>query len=265
MVRDDGLAVAFVSYTRRDNVAEVMLNNPPVNALTEPVMDDLITALARARDDRSVRAVIIGSAFPDRFCAGLDLQAVHTLPPEGLRALVDKLYVRLNDVQVSLGKPSIAAIPGATRGGGMTVAISCDMIVAADTATFAYPEIDIGLVPAIHYTHLHRILGRYRAFDLLFTGRVLSAQDAVDLGLISRLAKPGQVLDEARKLAQVLASKPPEVMNLGRAAFLEAIDTGYRRGVAGAVDTVCTVAATEDAKEGVAAYIEKRKPKWPSR
>lgn len=254
--------MTLIRYEVRDNVAEILLDNAPVNALTMEMMDALLAALQRAGQEREVRAVIIGSAVPGRFCAGLDLGAFLNSSPSQAHALVHKLYSQLCDVQFNLGKPSIAAITGAVRGGGMSMAISCDVMVASDTSTFGYPELDIGLLPAIHFTHLPRIVGRYRAFDLLFTGRTFDTREARELGLVSRSAPESEVLAEARKLAQVFAAKSPQLMRLGKAAFTRAIDSGYRQGAAGAVDTTSMVIATEDSKEGLAAFVEKRKPLW---
>lgn len=251
-----------VQYEVRDNVAEIFLHNEPVNALDESVIDDLLAAFQRAQGDKSARAVILGSAIPGRFCAGLNLDSFRTGTPSQLHALVNKLYVKLCDAQFSLGKPSIAAISGAARGGGMTLAISCDLIVASDTATFGYPEIDVGLIPGIHFAHLPPIVGRHRAFDLLFSGRSFGAEEAMALGLVNRIVASDAVLHEARKLAQVFSAKSPEIMRLGRAAFLRAIDTSYRRQIADAVENVCEVTATGDAQEGMTAFVEKRKPKW---
>ena len=252
----------MIDYTIRDHVAEILINHPPVNALDDAVMDQLLAFLQRAGADDEVRAVIISSALPGRFCGGLDLGAFLRSPPEVARATVNRLYSRLCDIQFNLGKPSIAAIAGAARGGGMSLAISCDMIVAADTATFGYPELDIGLLPAIHYTHLPRIVGRYQAFDLLFTGRTFGAEEARSLGLVSRIAPEAGLLDEARKLAQTLAAKSPQLMRMGREAFMQAIDSNYRSGVAGAVNLIAATLGTEDSKEGLTAFVEKRKPVW---
>ena len=254
--------MSTVRYEVRDNVAEILLDNPPVNALDDAVMDELLAAFERARNDKSARAVILGTAIPNRFCAGLKLDAFRTGSSAEGRKLIDKIYVRLVDAQFNLGKPSVAAVTGAARGAGMTLAISCDLIVASDTATFGYPEIDVGLVPAIHFTHLPRIVGRYRAFELLFTGRTFDAQEAQSLGLVNRVAPADTELDEARTLARMLAAKSPELMRIGRAAFMNAIDSDYRRGVAGAVELVCAVSSTEAFREGMAAFVEKRKPVW---
>jgi len=254
-------APSRIHYAVQDQIAEILLDSPPVNALDEPMIDALLAALRRAAKDDSVRAVILASAVPGRFCAGLKLDALD-VPPERSYALVNKLYSELCDAQYHLGKPSIAAVGGTARGGGMTLAVSCDMIVAADTATFGYPEIDVGLIPGIHYTHLPRVVGRHRAFDLLFTGRTFGAQEAMQLGLVSRVTPRSDVMAEARALAGALCQKSPTIMRMGRMAFMRANDTDYRRGVATAVENFGNVFATADAREGIAAFVQKRKPYW---
>jgi len=255
---------AMVHYEVRDAVAEILLDCPPVNAITETLMDRVLAFLEQASRDRGVKAVILGSAVPHRFCAGLHLSEMSTASFEKKWALVDKLYSGLLDAQLRLGKPSIAAVGGTARGGGMTLAISCDMLIASDTATFGYPEIDVGVTPAIHYTHLPRIIGRHRAFDLLFTGRSFGADEALRLGLVNAVVPESEVLNKARELAQVFRAKSPLVMQLGRKAFYKAMDIEYRKGVASAVEHFANVAGTADAIEGMTAFAERRKPVWPS-
>ncbi|MGE8319826.1 MAG: enoyl-CoA hydratase/isomerase family protein [Comamonas sp.] len=253
-----------VTYTVQQSVAEILLDSPPVNAITAAMMDQLLQHLDRAARDPAVKAVILGSAVPGRFCAGLHLSEMGDASFEHKLSLVDKLYTGLFDAQARLGKPSIAAVNGTARGGGMTLAVSCDMLIAADTATFGYPEIDVGVTPAIHYTHLPRIIGKHRAFELLFTGRSFAAAEALQLGLVNEVVPEAQVLERARAVAQVLSAKSPLVMKLGRQAFHKALDVEYRRGVASAVEHFGNVAATADAREGMAAFVEKRSPNWPS-
>lgn len=144
----------------------------------------------------------------------------------------------------------------------MTIAISCDMVVASSDATFGYPEIDAGVLPSIHFTHLPRIVGRHRAFELLFTGRAFDAQEAQSLGWSRASPRPGKALEGARALAQTLCGKSPDVVRFGRNAFMLANDNGYRRAVAAAADSFCNVALTDAAREGIAAFVEKRKPMW---
>ena len=159
-------------------------------------------------------------------------------------------------------KPTIAVIDGAARGGGMTLAISCDTIVASNKASFGYPEIDLGLLPAIHFNHLPRIVGRYRAFDLLFSGRKFDADEALSIGLINKKVSSLNLLPEAKNIARIYAEKSPNTLRIGRAAFMRTNDLDYRRGVANAVEDFCNVAVTPDAQEGLKAFLEKRKPNW---
>jgi len=251
-----------IHTTTADGIARIVLDAPPVNALTDALVDELLAALAAAGDDPAVRVVLLTSAVPRRFCAGLDLSALAGASPEQIAALLDKLYVRLAEVQTRLGKPSIAVVGGAARGGGMTLAIACDLVIAGRSASFGYPEIDVGLLPAIHFHHLHRIVGRHRAFDLLFTGRSFSADEAHGLGLVSRLVDDAALEAEALGLARQLAAKSPTAMRIGRAAFHAAVDAARIDGAAQAAATFCTLAVTPDGREGVAAYGEKRAPRW---
>lgn len=249
-------------YDVSDQIAEISLARPPVNALSFSLIEQLVAALRRAATDENIRAVVLTSALPRRFSAGLDLGTMLGKSATEMRRLLDKLYVELADAQYNLGKPSIAAVGGSARGGGMTLAISCDVLLAGRSASFGYPEIDLGLVPAIHFVHLPRIVGRHRAFELLFSGRSFGADEAFSLGLVSRIVPDDKVRDEARAMARVFAAKSRTTMRLGRAAFMRVNDRDYRRGIADAVENFCNIAATADAQEGVRAFIEKRAPNW---
>ena len=128
-----------------------------------------------------------------------------------------------------MGKPTIAAIDGAVRAGGMTIAISCDMIIAGDASTFGYPEIDVGLIPAIHFVQLPRLVGKHQAFGPLFLGDPFDAATAFRMGLLSEVVPKGTALDRAREIARRLAAKSPIVMKIGRDAFMRAVDADFRR------------------------------------
>ncbi|WP_066269986.1 enoyl-CoA hydratase/isomerase family protein [Hydrogenophaga palleronii] len=254
-----------ILYKVHKGIAEITLDNAPVNALTTAMVTELIAALHRAAKDDSAKVIVISSAVARRFCAGLDLAALQDAAPEQIRALLEQLYTGLSEAQFALGKPSIAAVAGAARGGGMTLAISCDMLVAGKSASFGYPEIDVGVLPAIHFTHLPRIVGRHRAFELLFTGRTFGSDEAFALGLVNSVVDDSQVMDSARELAATLVAKPQYSLAMGRRAFMNATDNGWRQGVAGAVETFCNVAVSAEGREGVAAYAEKRTPSWVSK
>ena len=132
------MSTDLVRYSVSDQIAEIALDRGPVNALSIPLIDALLAALAKARDDDAVRAVIVSSAHKV-FCAGLDLDIVRGKPAIETKTFLERLYFALNDTQYRMGKPTIAAVDGAVRAGGMTIAISCDMIVAGDSSTFGYP------------------------------------------------------------------------------------------------------------------------------
>jgi enoyl-CoA hydratase/carnithine racemase len=251
-----------VTYAVSDRIARITLNRPPVNALTLDMIRAVVAALKRAAADEAVRAVILTSAVPRRFCAGLDLDLLLEANSERIREFLQALYLDLHDAQRALGKPSIAAVGGAARGGGVTLAISCDVIIAASSATFGYPEIDIGVLPAIHFAHLPRIVGRHRAFELLFSGRSFAAQEAFDLGLVSKVVADAEIANAMMALAKTFAAKAPAAMRLGRAAYMRQNDDDERRRIAQAVEDFCQAAASEAAREGIRAFVEKRKPNW---
>ncbi len=250
-----------VRYEAANDVARIILDRPPVNALDLDMIRSVVAAFEAAAKDDAVRAVVLTSAVAKRFCAGLDLKVLLGKPGTEVRGLLQELYIRLHDAQHDLGKPSIAAVAGAARGGGMTLSISCDVIIAGAGATFGYPEIDVGVIPAIHFAHLPRIVGRHRAFELLFSGRTFDAEEAQRLGLVSRVVPDGEVEAAALALAQTFAAKSPTVMRLGRAAFMRQNDIDYRRSIAAAVEDFCNVAMTDAAQDGLRAFAEKRSPR----
>jgi len=251
-----------IHYEIRDRVAEIVIDRPPVNALSLELIEGIVAAFRRAAADDAARAVLLRSANPKVFCAGLDLDIVKGRPGRDMRKFLERLYVEYNDVQYRLGKPSIAAVAGAARAGGMTLAVSCDMIVAGENATFGYPEIDVGLIPAIHFVILPKIIGRHRAFELLFGGKAFSAERAEALGLINRIVPTEDVLDEARGLAQEMAAKAPSVMRFGRNAFHRANALDLHRSIEDVADALAAVVELPEAQEGLEAFVEKRRPNW---
>jgi enoyl-CoA hydratase len=248
-----------VRYETADGIAVLALARPPVNALRLDMVRSVIASLQRAAADDAVRAVVLTSAVQKYFCAGLDIGALIGKSAPEIRTLVHELYVGVAETQYRLGKPSIAAVNGAARGGGMTLAISCDVILSSDRASFGYPEIDLGVLPAIHFVHLPRIVGRHRAFELLFTGRTFGAAEAAALGLANRVVPDAELNQEAHKLATEFAAKPETAVRLGRAAFMRQND--YRRRIADAVDDFCNSAVTEAAQARFRAFAEKRRAK----
>ncbi|MDH3600468.1 MAG: enoyl-CoA hydratase/isomerase family protein [Candidatus Tectomicrobia bacterium] len=257
-----GTTTPRVRYEVTRHIADIVLDRPPVNALDFGLAEDLLHALRQAGRDPDVRAVVLSSHSETMFCAGLDLKAAQTWSSPEVKQFLNKLYLELYDVQCQLGKPSIAAVRGMARGGGMTVAISCDMIVAGERANFAYSEINVGLIPAIHLVRLPRLIGRHRAFDLLFNGDAFGAQDAYELGLVNRVVPDAEVMSTAREAADKLAQKSPSVMKIARDAFMQANDLGDHESISNVIDAFVQAHETEDAREGLRAFAEKRPPQW---
>ncbi|MBR0713436.1 enoyl-CoA hydratase/isomerase family protein [Bradyrhizobium liaoningense] len=252
----------IVSYKLVGNVARITLARPPVNALSLEVIRSVVAGFRRAAADPGARVVVLASALAKRFSAGLDLDILMGKSGADVREFLQALYIDLFDAQYHLGKPSIAAVGGAARGGGMTMAVSCDVVLASESATFGYPEIEVGVIPSIHYAHLPRIVGRHRAFELLFTGRAFSAVEACEIGIVNRVVPDTELEAEVVGLAAQFAAKSEAVVRMGRAAFMRQIDLDYRRSIASAVEDFCNVAATDEAQEGLRAFVEKRAPKW---
>jgi enoyl-CoA hydratase len=258
--RGKAMADHTVRYEVSNRIARITLDRPPVNALSLDMIRRVVGAFRQAAEDENVRVVVLASAVSGRFCAGLDLNILMGKSEAKVRDLVQALYVQLHDAQYHLGKPSIAAVAGAARGGGMTMAVSCDVLLAGRSATFGYPEIDVGVIPAIHYAHLPRIVGRHRAFELLFSGRSFDSEEAYRLGLLSRIVPDADVDAAALTLAETFAGKSPTVMRLGRAAFMRQNDLDYRRSIANAAEDFCGVAMTDAAQERLQAFMDKRSP-----
>ena len=252
----------YLNLTIENSIANISLKRSPINAFSINFLNEILTTLKEVNNKKDVLAVMLSSSIPNIFCAGLDLDILIDKPILEVRKFLELLYIELWDTQYNMNKPTIAVIDGAARGGGMTLAISCDIIIASDKASFGYPEIDLGLLPAIHFNHLPKIVGRYRAFDLLFSGRKFDADEALSMGLINKKVPRANLLDEATKIATVFTNKSPTAIKLGRAAFMRTNDLDYRRGVANAVEDFCNAAMTPDAQEGLKAFLEKRKPSW---
>jgi enoyl-CoA hydratase/carnithine racemase len=251
-----------LDYTVRKRVAEITMRRAPVNAIDHALIEDINDAYRKAKADSAVRAIILTSAFDRSFSAGMDLAMIRNARGLDLRRYLEKLYFEMHDLQYRLGKPTIAALNGPARAAGVTLAVSCDVLIASETASVGYPEILVGVIPAMHFVHLPRQIGRHKAFELLFSGRPIAAADACAMGLVNKVVPAGQVMAEARRLAHDFAAKSPLVMQLARDSFMRANDFEYRRAIENVVETICNIIETDDAREGLNAFNEKRQPDW---
>ena len=251
-----------VDYAVADRIATIAMNRPPVNAIDHPMIDAIHARLREADADENVRAIIITSALPGMFCGGMDLRMVAAGDAMDLRRFVDKFYIDTMNIQYALSKPTIVAVNGPARGAGMTLSITSDVILAADDIDLGYPEINIGVIPAIHYVHLPQQIGRNRAFELLFGGQPIPAAEAAALGIINHAVPRDQLIERAREMGELFAQKSPAIMALGRQSFMRANDLDYRRNVENQIETLCNVFETADSREALAAFLEKRAPKF---
>jgi enoyl-CoA hydratase/carnithine racemase len=256
----DRVTEQLVRYEVRDHVAEITMCRGPVNAINLELARGVIDAYKRAREDRDVRAVILTSAMPTVFSAGLDLKIALDYDGQALRGFIEVFYYEMHEALYRLGKPVIAAVNGHARAAGVTWAVSCDLIIAAEEAEMGYPEIDVGLLPAMHLVHLPRQAGRHRAAQLLFTGDIVPARTMMEWGVVNEVVPRDQVMSTARALARRLAAKSPVAMKLLRDAFVRANDLDYRRAMESVVETMCGLKDARDSREALLAFVEKRDP-----
>ncbi|MDE0942595.1 MAG: enoyl-CoA hydratase/isomerase family protein [Alphaproteobacteria bacterium] len=252
----------LVRYEVRDRVAEITMQREPVNAISMELTQAINAAYRRACDDDEVRAIILTSGCEAAFSAGMDLAMIRGGSGQDLHKFLSELYFTMHDLQYRMGKPTIAAMTGPARAAGVTLAVSCDILIATDQGDMSYPEINVGVIPAMHYVHLPKQIGRHKAFELLFGGDTISYVEAAQRGLINKAVPHDQVMVEARKMAANFASKSPVVMKLGRDSFMRANDGDYRRSIENVVETICNIIETDDAQEGLNAFNEKRRPNW---
>lgn len=244
-------------------VATLTLNRPKVlNALNPALIDALIAELERCEADEQIRAVVL-TGGPRVFAAGADIKAMAEASPATM--LISRTFDRWARI-AAFRKPLIAAVSGYALGGGCELAMMCDMIVASETAQFGQPEINLGIIPGIGGTQrLTRAIGPYRAMELVLTGATISAQEAYQYGLVNRVAPVEQFLQEAQRLAATVAEKAPLAVQLAKEAVRAAAETTLREGLAIELRNFYLLFGTEDQKEGMRAFIEKRSPVFKGR
>jgi enoyl-CoA hydratase/carnithine racemase len=255
--------MATVAAETRGAVGLARLDRPEArNALSAELMEELATVCERWDEDPEVRCIVIAGG--DKwFAAGADIKAMakRTLP-EVITSPAARFWPRLAAVRT----PMIAAVAGYALGGGCELALACDMIVASEEAEFGQPEILLGIIPGGGGTQrLARVMGKQRAMELVLTGRRIGAAEAHSLGIVTRVAPPGGLLDAALELAGEVAERPPLAARLAKQAVLAADETALTAGLEHERRLYELAMATEDRVEGMNAFIEKRKPEFRGR
>jgi len=260
------MAYETLLYDAKDGIAIITLNRPQVlNALNRTLIGELEKALVTARDDASVNVLIITGAGEKAFAAGADIGELAELGP--LTAIdTARRGQALTRLMEDLSKPILAAVNGFALGGGCELAMAATLRVASESAKFGQPEVNLGVIPGYGGTQrLTRLIGKGRAMDLVLTGRTVGAAEALAIGLVNMVVPPSDLMDATRKLAGTLMQKGPIALRLA----MQAIDGGLEMGMDAALDWeahlfgVC--ASTADMKEGLAAFLEKRRAAFQGR
>ena len=256
----------LVLTERSDGVATLRLNRPKaLNALDPDTLRALRAAIDVIEGDATVRAVIITGAGEKAFSAGADIAAMAAMgPTEGhpWARLGHEVLARVDDCRV----PVVAAVNGVALGGGLELALACDLVVAGERARVGLPEITLGIIPGFGGTQrLVRRIGLARARELIYLGTMVGAADARSLGIVDRVVAQERLADEAAALAAELAARPPLALRQAKRATRAALETALEGGLRLEIEAFAATFASEDRVEGLRAFLEKRTPQWKGR
>ena len=254
---------ALVRTERDGAIAVVLLDRPEqLNALSGPLMDELVSTLRGLDEDESVRCIVLGGG-ERAFAAGADIGELADATPI---ELYENRRIDQWDAIRALRTPLVAAVSGYCLGGGCELAMICDLIVASETAQFGQPEINLGLMPGAGGTQrLTRAVGKAVAMDAILSGRFLTAEEAQRAGLVARVVAAEAWLGEAKRVARAIAEKSPVSVRLAKEAVDEAFDAPLSVGLDYERRAFYLARASEDAAEGLSAFVEKRKPDFKGR
>jgi enoyl-CoA hydratase len=255
--------VSLVLVEREEPIAVVLLNRPEVmNALNDEVMDELMRVLAGLDDDDAVRCLVLGGS-ERAFAAGAD---IGEMAQASAMDMYDARRIDRWDALRRLRTPLVAAVSGFCLGGGCELAMACDLIVASESARFGQPETGLGIIPGAGGTQrLTRAIGKAKAMDVILTGRFLDAREAERAGLVARVVAREAWLEEAKRVARDIASRAPIAQRLAKEAVNRALDAALDVGLDYERRLLYLAFASEDAREGLRAFTEKRKPEFESR
>jgi enoyl-CoA hydratase len=247
-------------------VATIALNDPETrNALSDDLLAELIIALEAARDDPGVRCVVLTSTHDSVFSSGGNLGGFAADVPLVHKHFATALFPQVFELLGELGKPSICAANGHVLAGALGLALACDLIIAADTARFGTPEINIGLFPFMIMALIYRNVGRKKTAELMLLGEQFSAVEAERIGIVNRVVVAAEFEAVVSDWAQKLARKSPVLMKLGKDAMYRQQDMAYDDAIDFLRSQLTIAFSTEDIQEGVRAFFDKRDPEWKGR
>jgi enoyl-CoA hydratase len=249
-----------IIVTKETGYAIIQFNRPEVlNAINVPLMVELVASLETLDKDDTVRCVIV-TGNEKAFAAGADIKEM--ADASAVEMLTRDQFARWDKIR-KIKKPLIAAVSGFALGGGCELAMTCDIIIASETARFGQPEINLGVMPGAGGTQrLTRAIGKAKAMEIVLTGRTFTAQEAKDWGLVNKVVPTEYYLQEAKNLAKEIADKPPIAVRLAKEAVLKSFDTTIEGGLEFERKNFYLLFATDDQKEGMQAFLDKKKPTW---
>ena len=254
--------MAIVEYTKEGKIAIFTINRPEaLGALNVEGMTQLNNAFIDFRDDDELLVGIITGTGDKAFSAGVDIKDY--LP--FVKRTTDKPWKRPAGImrELDIWKPLIAACNGLTYGGGLELALACDMVIASENATFALPEVTVGLCPGGGGTQrLPRVIPRRIAAEMLFTGKPIDAQEAYRIGLVNKVVPRDELMTEAKKLAETICQAAPLAVRTAKEAMMRGLDVSLEEGLRLEDDFQRYIMSTKDFEEGITAFREKRKPKF---
>jgi len=253
-------------YEKKDGIATITINRPAtLNVLNEESILEISSRLEEAKKDENVKVIVITGAGEKAFCAGLDLKTVKDV--NVVRAVeTSKIGQKLTLAVEELEKPVIAAINGYALGGGLELAMACDIRIASENARVGQPEVNVGLLPGWGGTQrLPRLVGKGIAKELIFTGKMIDAKTAERIGLVNIVVPPEKLQSTVEELAKEIMSKPPIAIKLVKELVNNSIETDQATGLMHEAEAFGILSSTEDFREGVSAFIEKRKPQFKGR
>lgn len=255
------MAYENILFEVQDGVGVLTFNRPKaLNALNSKTLEEVSDVVERVSQDPEIRVLVLTGAGEKAFVAGADITGFQTLNPLQARLFAEvgqNLFFKLEH----LPKPVIACVNGFALGGGCEIAMSCDFIYASEKARFGQPEVNLGLIPGFGGTQrLARMIGRAKAKELCMTGEMIDAQQAREWGLVAKVFPAEQLLEETMKTAKLLATRAQGVLRSLKQVINRGVDVDLKTGCALEAEAFGLCFASQDAKEGVSAFLEKRKP-----
>ena len=253
----------FIKYEVDGGIATITLNRPQVlNALNDDTLLEIREAMSLAGKDQNIRVVIFTGAGEKAFAAGADIEGFVTADMEEGRYHGKLFQDTVNDIDNS-SKVTVAAVNGYALGGGMEVCLGCDVIFASNRAKFGLPEITLGIIPGGGGTQrLPRVVGKYKAKELILTGDFIDAEEAWRLGIVNKVVEPEELMNTAIEFAQKIVKLGPIAVRAGKTAISRGSEVDLNTGLAIELEAFSLLFGTEDMHEGTKAFVEKRKPEF---